>query len=74
MEYEIHIAAMNEVGASDNATEQLITPTGVPDGEPQNIRYTIFRNKVSPLIMYLQFLTDFFLNLNFKFNNIFRNI
>jgi len=35
------------VGASENATEQLITPTGIPDGEPLNIRYTVFKNHVS---------------------------
>jgi hypothetical protein len=45
-EYQLHIAAVNEVGASENATEQLITPTGIPDGEPLNIRYKIFRNKL----------------------------
>ena len=48
-EYQLHIAAVNEVGTSENATEQLITPTGIPDGEPLNIRYTIFRNKVRKL-------------------------
>nr|CAD2209022.1 unnamed protein product [Meloidogyne enterolobii] len=45
-EYQLYIAAVNEVGASENAREQLITPTGVPDAEPLNIRYTIFRNKL----------------------------
>ncbi|KAL3108133.1 hypothetical protein niasHT_016324 [Heterodera trifolii] len=48
-EYELNIAAVNEAGTSENATEYLITPTGVPDGEPLNIRYTIFNNRLSIL-------------------------
>jgi hypothetical protein len=45
-EYELHIAAVNEIGAGDQATERMITPTGSPDGPPQNIRYTIYKNHV----------------------------
>uniref|UniRef100_A0A914H1T8 Fibronectin type-III domain-containing protein n=1 Tax=Globodera rostochiensis TaxID=31243 RepID=A0A914H1T8_GLORO len=48
-EYELNIAAVNEAGTSENATEHLITPTGVPDGEPLNIRYTIFNKRLSIL-------------------------
>ncbi|KAI1696173.1 tyrosine-protein phosphatase Lar-like [Ditylenchus destructor] len=45
-EYELLIAAVNEVGMSENATERWVTPAGIPDGEPLNIRYTIFKIKL----------------------------
>lgn len=48
-EYEFQIAALNEIGLSENATEQLITPAGYPEGEPLNIRYTIAKNQVCEL-------------------------
>ncbi|KAI1708782.1 fibronectin type III domain-containing protein [Ditylenchus destructor] len=48
-EYELLIAAVNEVGMSENATERWVTPAGIPDGEPLNIRYTIFKNHLTIL-------------------------
>ena len=46
-EYEIKISAGNDDGWSSNATERLITPTGVPYGEPLNVRYDITEGQVS---------------------------
>lgn len=46
-EYEILVAAENEFGMSGNATERLVTPIGVPDSEPLNIRYVIRQKLVS---------------------------
>uniref|UniRef100_A0A915DHP3 Fibronectin type-III domain-containing protein n=1 Tax=Ditylenchus dipsaci TaxID=166011 RepID=A0A915DHP3_9BILA len=48
-EYELHIAAVNEIGMSENATEHFFTAAGLPDGEPLNIRYTIFKNHLTIL-------------------------
>uniref|UniRef100_A0AC34PWA8 Fibronectin type-III domain-containing protein n=1 Tax=Panagrolaimus sp. JU765 TaxID=591449 RepID=A0AC34PWA8_9BILA len=46
-EYEIRISAGNDDGWSPNATERLITPVGVPDGEPLNVRYDIGEGKLT---------------------------
>uniref|UniRef100_A0A7E4UZS3 Fibronectin type III domain-containing protein n=1 Tax=Panagrellus redivivus TaxID=6233 RepID=A0A7E4UZS3_PANRE len=46
-EYEIHISAGTEDGWSANATEHLITPVGVPDGEPLNVRYDIVSGQMT---------------------------
>ena len=46
-EYDIFVSAGNDDGWSTNATEKLITSTGVPDGEPMNVRYDISAGQVS---------------------------
>ncbi|PIO55577.1 hypothetical protein TELCIR_23035, partial [Teladorsagia circumcincta] len=43
--YEILLGAENVEGLSTNATEQLVTPVGNPDGEPLNVQYEIVNGK-----------------------------
>lgn len=45
--YEILLGAENVEGQSTNATEQLVTPVGNPEGEPLNVQYEIVNGKVS---------------------------
>lgn len=37
---------MNEIGIGDVAIEKLGTPTGIPEGPPENIRYQIYKHHV----------------------------
>jgi hypothetical protein len=53
-EYEIRLAAANDEGLSINSTERLITPVGVPDGEPLNVRYDIVGGQVSNIPFQLE--------------------
>ena len=46
------LAALNEIGASENATDSFLTRPGKPDGEPLNVRYTIFKNHVGHRLNY----------------------
>lgn len=46
--YEILLGAENVEGLSTNATEQLVTPVGNPEGEPLNVQYEIVSGKVRP--------------------------
>lgn len=44
--YEILLGAENVEGLSKNATEQLVTPVGNPEGEPLNVQYEIVNGKM----------------------------
>ncbi|EYC30621.1 hypothetical protein Y032_0005g2754 [Ancylostoma ceylanicum] len=44
--YEILLGAENVEGQSTNATEQLVTPVGNPEGEPLNVQYEIVNGKM----------------------------
>uniref|UniRef100_A0A158P6T0 protein-tyrosine-phosphatase n=1 Tax=Angiostrongylus cantonensis TaxID=6313 RepID=A0A158P6T0_ANGCA len=46
--YEILLGAENVEGHSKNATEQLVTPIGNPEGEPVNVQYEIMRISWEP--------------------------
>ena len=63
-EYEILVAAENEFGMSANATESLVTPIGVPDSEPLNIRYVIRQKLVSTALWLFGPYTESVLGLN----------
>ncbi|KJH51946.1 fibronectin type III domain protein [Dictyocaulus viviparus] len=44
--YEILLGAENVEGRSANATEQLVTPIGNPEGEPLNVQYEIVNGEM----------------------------
>lgn len=44
--YDIVLCAENVEGASENTTEKLVTPIGVPDAEPVDVHYELVDGKV----------------------------